>query len=139
MYTGFPGGSEGKESTCNAEDLGSIPGLGKSLGEGNGCPFQYSCLNSMDRRAWQAIVRGVARVGHDYATNTFTFNYVYKHRIYILSILILTYMAMKIPHAATKTQHSQIEKKEENQDSKESRNQGHREIQQDRFYTSIKY
>ena len=93
----------------------------------------------MDRRAWQATVRGVTRVGHDYATNIFTFNYVYKHRIYILSILILTYMATKIPHAATKTQHSQIEKKEGNQDSKEPRNQGHREIQQDRFYTSIKY
>jgi len=65
MYTGFPGGSEGKESTCNAEDLGSIPGLGKSLGEGNGYPLQYSCLNSTDRRAWQAIVHGVARVRHD--------------------------------------------------------------------------
>ena len=53
----FPGGSEGKESTCNAGDSGSIPGLGRSAGEGNGNPFQYSCLeNSMDRGAWQAIV-----------------------------------------------------------------------------------
>ena len=49
-------GSEGKESACNAEDPGSIPGLGRSPGEGNGNPFQYSCLeNSMDGGAWQAI------------------------------------------------------------------------------------
>ena len=48
----FPGGSEGKESACSAGDLGSTPGLGRSLGEGNGNPIQYSCLeNSMDRRA----------------------------------------------------------------------------------------
>ena len=46
---GFPGGSAGKESACNAGDLGSIPGLGRFLGEGNGCPLQYSGLeNSMD-------------------------------------------------------------------------------------------
>ena len=46
---GFPGGSAGKESTCNAGDLGSIPGLGRSPGEGNGYPLQYSDLeNSMD-------------------------------------------------------------------------------------------
>ena len=60
--TGFPGGSDGKESACNAGDLGSIPGLGRSSGEGNGYPLQYSCLeNSMDRGAWQAIVHGVAK------------------------------------------------------------------------------
>ena len=46
----FPGGSAGKESACNAEDLGSIPGLGRSPGEGNGNPLQFSCLeNSRDR------------------------------------------------------------------------------------------
>ena len=51
---GFPGGSDSKESACNAEDLGSIPELGRLLGEGNGNPLQYSCLeNSIDRRAWQ--------------------------------------------------------------------------------------
>ena len=50
---GFPGGSDGQESVCNAGDLSSIPGLGRSPGEGNGNPFQYSCLeNSMDRGAW---------------------------------------------------------------------------------------
>ena len=55
MFLGFPGGSAGKESACNAGDLGSIPGLGRSTGEGNGYPLQYSGLgNSMD-----CIVHGV--------------------------------------------------------------------------------
>ena len=52
---GFPGGSEGKASACNAGDLGSIPGSGRSPGEGNdnGNPLQYSCLeNPMDRETW---------------------------------------------------------------------------------------
>ena len=50
---GFPGGSEGKVSACNARDLGSIPGLGRSPGEGNGKPLQYSCLeNLMDGETW---------------------------------------------------------------------------------------
>ena len=50
---GFPGGSEGKASACNAGDPGSIPGSGRSLGEGNGNPLQYSCLeNPMDGGAW---------------------------------------------------------------------------------------
>ena len=58
----FPGGSEGKESACNAGDLGSIPGLGSSPGEGNDNPLQYFCLeNSTDRGAWQAIVHGVTK------------------------------------------------------------------------------
>ena len=51
-----PYSSVGKESACNAGDLGSIPGSGRSSGEGNGNPIQYSCLeNPMDRGAWQAI------------------------------------------------------------------------------------
>ena len=50
---GFPGGSDGKESACNAGDPSLIPGLGKSPGEGNDNPLQYSCLgNSVDRGAW---------------------------------------------------------------------------------------
>ena len=58
----FPGGSDGKESTCDAWDLGSIPGLRRSPAEGKGYPLQYSCLeNSMDRGAWQAVVHGVAK------------------------------------------------------------------------------
>ena len=66
---GFPYSSVSKESACNAGDLGSIPGLGRSPGEGNGNPLQHSCLeNPMDRGAWQATVHGVARVGHDLTT-----------------------------------------------------------------------
>ena len=52
----------GKESVCNAGDLGSIPGLGRSSGEENGNPLQYSCLeNPMDRGAWQATVQEVEK------------------------------------------------------------------------------
>ena len=59
---GFPGGSDGKESVCNAEDMGSIPRLGRSIGEGNGNPLQYSCLEkSMDGGAWRATVHGVTK------------------------------------------------------------------------------
>ena len=66
---GFLGGSVGKESACNAGDLGSIPGLERSPGEGNSNPFQYSCLgNPMDGGAWQATVHVVLRVGHDLST-----------------------------------------------------------------------
>ena len=55
-----------QESTFNAGDLGSIPGLGRSPGEGKGNPLQYSCLeNPMDRGAWRATVRWVAKAGHD--------------------------------------------------------------------------
>ena len=58
----FPGGSDGEESACNAEDLGLIPGLGGSPGGGHGNPLQYSCLeNPMDRGAWWAIVQGVTK------------------------------------------------------------------------------
>ena len=59
-----PGGSGGKESACKVGNLGSILGWGRFPGEGNGNPFQYSCLeNSMDRGAWQAIVHRVAKGG----------------------------------------------------------------------------
>ena len=59
---GFPGGSDGKESACSAEDLDLIPGLGRSPGEANGNPLHYYCLeNSMDRGAWQATAHGVAK------------------------------------------------------------------------------
>ena len=69
MYVYLPYCSVGKESACNAGDLGSIPGLGRFPGEGNGNPLQYSCLeNPMDRGAKKAIVHGVARVGHDLVT-----------------------------------------------------------------------
>ena len=59
---GFPGGSEVKASACDAGDLGLIPGLGRSPGEGNGNPLQYSCLeNPMERGTWWATVHGVAK------------------------------------------------------------------------------
>ena len=62
LILSFPGSSVGKESACNVGDLGLIPGLGRSLGEGNGNALQYSCLeDSMDRGAWRAIVHGVAK------------------------------------------------------------------------------
>ena len=58
---GFPGGSDGKESACNAGDPGLIPGLGRSPEERNSNPLQYSCLeNSMDRGARRATVHGIA-------------------------------------------------------------------------------
>ena len=65
LQFGFPGGSAGKESACNVGDLGSIPGLGRSPGEGKGYPLQYSGLeNSMD-------CMGSQIVGHNSATFTF--------------------------------------------------------------------
>ena len=58
----FPGGSDGKESACNVGDPGLNPGWGRSSGEGNGNPLQYSCLeNPMDRGAWQVTVHGVSK------------------------------------------------------------------------------
>ena len=59
---GFPGGSDGKESPCNAGDPALIPGSRRSPGEGNGYPLQYSCLeNPMDRGAWWATAHLVAK------------------------------------------------------------------------------
>ena len=61
-FGGFPGGLVGRESACNAGDMDSVPGLGRSPGEGNGYPLQYSGLqNFMDRGTWQATVHGVAK------------------------------------------------------------------------------
>ena len=66
IFLGFPSSTDGKESACNAGDSGSIPGWGRSPGEGNGNPLQYSCLeNSVDRGAWWATVHGVAKSQHD--------------------------------------------------------------------------
>ena len=65
MYTGFPGGSDGKESACNEGDLRLIPVLGRSPGRGHGNPLHYSCLeNPHERGSWQATVHGSQRVGH---------------------------------------------------------------------------
>ena len=65
----FPGGSVVKNPPANAGDVNSIPELGRSSGERNGNPLQYSCLeNPMDRGIWQAIVHGVTEVRHDIMT-----------------------------------------------------------------------
>ena len=60
---GCPGGSEGKRSACNARDLGSIPGLGRSPGERNVNPFLYSWENHVDGGTWQTTVHGVEESG----------------------------------------------------------------------------
>ena len=61
-YLGFPGSIDGKESACNAGDLGSIPGSGRSPGEGTVNPLQYSCLEEpMDRGDWRATAHGVTK------------------------------------------------------------------------------
>ena len=61
-HIGFPGSSDSKASAYNVGDLSSIPGLGRSPGEGNGNPLQYSCLkNPMDQGAWWATAHGVTK------------------------------------------------------------------------------
>ena len=73
-YPGFPCGSGGKESTCNAGDLGLIPELGRCPEEGNSYPLQYSGLeNSTDRGAWQATVHGVAESKNTWLSYPHTF------------------------------------------------------------------
>ena len=62
VFLGFPGGSDGKESTCNVGDLGLIPGLGRSSGEGNSYPLHYSCLeNTTNRGDWHLTIYGVSQ------------------------------------------------------------------------------
>ena len=81
----LPWWSDGKVSVYNAGDLGSIPGLGRSPGEGNGNPLQYYCLeNLIDRGAWQATVHGVAKSWTQLSNFTFTLG-----GIAILTVLIL--------------------------------------------------
>ena len=76
IIAGFPGGSEVKASAWNAGDSGSIPGLGRSPGEGNGNPLQYSCLeNPMDGGAWKATVHGVAKSRTPLSDFTFIFHF----------------------------------------------------------------
>ena len=70
----FLGGSDSKESDCNARDQGSIPVSGRSPGEGNGNSLQYTCLgNPMDRGAWRSTVHGVAKSQTRMSDFTFTF------------------------------------------------------------------
>ena len=77
LFWGFPGGSDSKESACNVGDWGSIPGSGRSPGEGNGNLLQYSCLeNSMDREKSGGLQSmGLQRIEYNWAINTFTFTF----------------------------------------------------------------
>ena len=84
---GFLGGSDGKESACNVGDPGSIPGLGRSPGERNGKPLQYSCLeNTMDGGAWQAIVHGVTKIRTQLSNFTF-----FLHELMMSTFLTVEY------------------------------------------------
>ena len=83
-FRGFPGGSDGKEADCNAGELGLIPGLGRSPGEGNGYPLQYCCLgNPTDRGAWQLQSVGSQRIEHDWVTNSHTHTHTHTHTVSI--------------------------------------------------------
>ena len=74
----MPGSSDGKVSVYNSRDLGSIPGLGRSPGEGNGNPLKYYCLeNPMDKGVWKATVHGVAKSRTRLSDFTFTFIILY--------------------------------------------------------------
>ena len=88
---GFPCGSA-KESVCSAGDLGSVLGLERSPGEGNGYPLQYSCLeNPMDRGAWWVTVHGVTKSQtrpKNYLTHTFV------HKYMDIFILYYTYLGI---------------------------------------------
>ena len=86
----FPSGSDSKVSACSAGDPGSIPGSGRSPGDGNGNPLQYSCLeNSVDRRAWQVTVHAVTQ-NQTWLTNTFSFILIQLIHIWILYWRIAT-------------------------------------------------
>ena len=84
----FPGGSEVKASACNAGDLGSAPGLGRSPGEGNGNPLQYSCLeNPMDGRVWWATVHRVAK---SWTRLHFHFDFLCANHLSLIFIIMLS-------------------------------------------------
>ena len=92
----FPGGSDGKESTCNAWELGLIPGLGRSPGEGNGYPLCYSCLeNFMDCGAWQAIVHGVTN-SKMWLSDTYRYTHTHIHILVFSNYWIFFLVAVEI-------------------------------------------
>ena len=101
-----PGGSEVKTSACNVGDLGSIPGSGRSPGEGNGNPLQYSCLeNPMGRGAWWATVRRVAKSGT--WLSDFTFFHFHRWHRCPLEIMFTSILCMcgKPPQSRMKLWH----------------------------------
>ena len=81
VFLGLPGGSDGKESTCNVGDLGLIPGMGRSPEGGQGNPLLYSCLeNPKDRGAWRATVHGDTTSATERSTDPMTGIHPYKKR-----------------------------------------------------------
>ena len=89
----FPRWLSGKEFTCNAGDVGSIPGSRKALGEGNGNPLQFSCLgNPMDRGAWWATVHGVKRESDttEQLNDVFVMGVVVPHKLSVQSVQSLS-------------------------------------------------
>ena len=89
LYVYFPGGSQSKESAFSVGDPGSVPGLGRSRGEGHGNPLQYSCLeNPMDRRAWWATVPGVTKS----QTRLRNFHYEATFLLFFKIMYVCTYM-----------------------------------------------
>ena len=109
LQMGFPGDSEVKAFSCNAGDLGSIPGLGRFPGEGNDDPLQYSCLeNPMDRGAWWVIPHGVAKsltrlndslsfFSFSFA-NTFSQSEGYLFILFIVSFAVLNLLSLIRSH-----------------------------------------
>ena len=98
LVQGALGGLDDKESACNAGDVGLIPGLGRSPGEGNGNPLQYSCLeNPMDRRAWWATVHGIAKSRTRLSDFTFTLFNLYAEYIMRNTGLDEAQAGIKIP------------------------------------------
>ena len=97
-------GSEDKASACNAGDPGSIPGLGRSPGEGNGNPLQYSCLeNPTDRGAWRATVHGVAKSRTRLSDFTFFLSFLPLWEIRFVPLFTFTNTAAKEFHPLLKT------------------------------------
>ena len=89
IYPRLPRGHSGKESASQAGDKGSIPGLGRFPGEGNGNSLQYYCLgNAMDRGSWQATVHGVTRVRHALATELQQQQPLYKEVVFSLGAIL---------------------------------------------------
>ena len=89
VFLGFPCGSAGKDSACNAGDLGLIPGLGRAPGEGKGYPLQYSSLES----SMDCIVMGSQRIGHNWVTCTFTF-YIVSSIGRLIIFILFTYILL---------------------------------------------
>ena len=92
-----PGGSDGEESACKIGNLDSFSGLGRSPGEGNGNPLQYSGLeNTMNRGAWQAAVHGITKKSNDWATNTFITNWGWEGSSILLTRLFKSLCPVRV-------------------------------------------